>query len=185
MIAVYFIPTFLLHTVLLLTNKYNKFTLVLAYSQSIFFVLLSLFGQLFPNIKSKFNSFYYVEGNALFFASFLLWLAIAFVALLILFIYYQNPPEGEKRPIFFFIFAAIGGFVGGTMNFLPCFNINIYPYGNFLIPFYVVIMTYVILKYQFLEIIIVIKKSIIYSILIASISLLYLMLVVSLEKLTQ
>jgi signal transduction histidine kinase len=77
------------------------------------------------------------------------------------------------------------GFGGGIMNFLPAFNINIFPYGNFIIIIPSFIVTYIIFKHQLFDIAVVIKKSFIYSILITIISLTYLIIVVSLERLSQ
>jgi len=73
----------------------------------------------------------------------------------------------------------------GAMNFLPLFDINIFPFGNFLIPIYGLVLAYAILKHQLLDIVIVIRKSMIYSSLITIISILYLIMVFLLERFAQ
>lgn len=71
------------------------------------------------------------------------------------------------------------------MNWLPGFGINIFPFGNFLVPIYGLILAYAVLKHQLLDIDFVLRKSVIYSVLIAFISLLYLLTVFLLERFAQ
>jgi signal transduction histidine kinase len=51
------------------------------------------------------------------------------------------------------------GFFGGITNFLPVYNVNIYPFGNFTIPLYSLIVTYAIIRYRLLDISIAITRS--------------------------
>ncbi len=64
---------------------------------------------------------------------------------------------------------------GGVNNYLLWYNINVPPYGNFVIPFYPLLMTYLILKYQLMDIKVAIRKSLVYSSVIVVISMVYLL----------
>ena len=183
MIPVYFIPTFLFHTALLIRGRLIKWLLVLVYAQAFLFGILSFNGKLFASIEFKFDSFYYPMANTLFLCAFLMWLTVISLTYYYLFIYYKDSYPENKKSIFFLLIAIIIGFGGGIPNFFPSFNINIYPYGNFLIPFFTITMMYPILRYQFLNIDLLIKKSIVYSFLITGTSLFYLLIVVILEQL--
>ena len=54
------------------------------------------------------------------------------------------------------------GFSGGTFNFFPTFGIDIYPYGNFGISLYVIIMTYAILKFRLMNVNVAVTRSVIF-----------------------
>ncbi len=70
----------------------------------------------------------------------------------------------------------------GSVDFLPKFNIEIYPFGAVFILLWVCIMTYAILKHQLLDINIVFRAGLIYSLLVTVITIVYLILVLSIEK---
>jgi len=42
--------------------------------------------------------------------------------------------------------------VGPSWRFLPVFNINVYPYSNFLIAIYPFVITYAIIKYRLMDV---------------------------------
>lgn len=80
---------------------------------------------------------------------------------------------GNKRKqiqIIYLILATIIGWSGGTANFLINYNINLfplYPYGNYTILLYTIILAYAIMRHQLMDIEIVIKKGIVYSVMMA------------------
>ncbi len=132
-------------------------------------------------VRLIFGSFYYQIGTFRCLLSFIIWIGITSAGHLQLMYYYKKCFPEQKKQILALIFA-MAGFIGGIMNFLPGFNINIYPYGNFLVPFHSFIITYAILKHQLLDIRLVFKRGIIYSSLIGLISIIYLIIVVSIER---
>ena len=71
---------------------------------------------------------------------------------------------GVKRvQIKYFIFGSTIGWIGTVGVFLPIFRIYLYPYFNFLIAIYPVILSYAIIRHQLLDIEIIIKKTIIFA----------------------
>jgi len=78
-----------------------------------------------------------------------------------------NKSQGQARnQIRYLLFAAIVGFLGGASTFLPNFNIEIFPFGFYLISFYVVIISYAIARHRLMDIHIVLKKGTTYALLI-------------------
>ena len=67
------------------------------------------------------------------------------------------------------------------MNFLPMFNIDVYPWGNFTIPIAALIQAYAIFTYKLMDVKIVIRKTLIYSTLAALITASYLVMVLIME----
>ena len=97
----------------------------------------------------------------------------------------QNRIPVEKLTQAKYIFSSylIANFA--NIDYLPKYNIEIYPYGSFFILLWVLIIAYAILKHQLMDITIVIKKSIVYSLLITSISIIYLISVLTIERVFQ
>lgn len=83
----------------------------------------------------------------------------------------QQKREGIQRlQIQYLTLATIVGWSGGTTNFLINYDLNIpvlFPFGNLTILLYVVLVSFVIVKYKLLEIALVIKKSFVFTLLVS------------------
>ncbi len=178
-----FIPVFLLHSVLLMTERSSPAILILIYAQAILFALLTFFGRTFPTTKYMFNSMYYNQGGSLYLAAVIIWLGIVSLAHLLLLKHYWTAYPEKKKNALMLLLAIPIGFGGGVMNFLPAFGIDIFPFGNFLIPFYSMIVAYAIFQYQFLEIQYVLRKGLTYIIVISLIALTYSLTIILFEPL--
>jgi signal transduction histidine kinase len=183
-IGTLFIPTFLQHTVLLMTKKKSRAYIVFVYGQAIFFVFCMLNNKMISETKIMFNSFYVFTATPTYIISFIIWAVITLLAHIQLILYYKTLFPQEKRKVLALILSIIG-FIGGASNFLPPLGINLYPLGNFLIPIPSFIITYAILEHQLLDIKPIFKQGVIYSIFIATISIIYLIIVISIERILQ
>ncbi len=75
------------------------------------------------------------------------------------------------------------GFFGATTAFLPAYSIDVmYPFGNFGITIYCMIVTYSIIRHRIMDIRIVVKKSLVYSLSVSLITALYIVLVLLATK---
>jgi len=131
-----------------------------------------------------FNSFYYGTNPPLIYIIFfLLW--ITSVAYTYQLAYKKiKTSSGEKRnKVKYFFISSTIGYIGGVTNFFPILGINLYPYGNFLVAVFPIVMTFVILKYHLMDINIVIRRSLIYSLLVTAITLIFLISVLISERL--
>ncbi|MDP8264324.1 MAG: ATP-binding protein [Candidatus Aceula lacicola] len=180
-----FIPTLCYHSVLLFFEKRNKNFLLFSYIQAFLFFILSLSGFLFKEPRLLFNQYYSPIGTSLYEISFFLWCGIITIAHFHFFLLYKNSYPNQKKQLFGLMIATTIGFIGGISNFLPQFNILVYPYGNFLIPIHSFAVIYAILRHQIFNIHIIIRKTFIYSFLIAIITLFYLGIVLLSEKFLQ
>jgi signal transduction histidine kinase len=88
----------------------------------------------------------------------------------------------KKVQIKYFILVFVFGFSGGLTNFLPVFHLDIYPYGNFLLPTYPIIFTYAILRYRLMDIDFVIKKGMVYSLSAGILASFFVVLVLTMTK---
>lgn len=183
-IGVFLIPTFFLHAVFLLTNQRRKLFIIYSYTQALIFILLILSNFAFINIRYFHNSYFVPTANHIYLLGFINWVFICSIANITLTNYYRTNLPKEKTLIIL-LFISIIGFLGGSSNFLPVFGFDIYPYGNFLVPIHSLVITYAILKYQFLNIELAFRKGIAYSILLIIVLLLYTLTVLLSEKYLQ
>lgn len=171
-IAVILIPVFFAHVCYELLKK-HKFLVIFAYCQAIIFIILTLQGKMLVDFKTHFDSLIYFTGSKYYALSAMSWLTIfIFAGFQVLEV--QKTNEAKQRELTLLITTEFVGLLGGATNFLPGFGINIYPYGNFVIPICTLLSAYGILKYQLFEIKFILKKSIIYSVLMFLASLAYL-----------
>ncbi len=180
-IGVLFISVSFQHTVLLILNKKQKIYTFFIYFQAIFFSILILEGLLIRDVKLLFNSIYFMQSNSLITLSFINWILIICYSHLQLIQNYSKVPQMQL----IVLMGSIIGFWCGVTNYLPVFNINFYPLGNFFIPLHSLIISYAISKQELWGIKVVISKSIAYSLSIACISLLYLLFVFATENSVQ
>jgi len=157
-IGIIFIPPFLLHNTYLICEKVNKGILRFTYLQAFFFSFI-VGNQFLIGEPRSFSSFYYLTPGPLYYLFFAIWILLVLHSLYELFRKF-NISRGLKRNQIKYLFVGLFlGFFGGITNFLPVFNINIYPFGNITIPFYCFVVTYAILKYRLLDISVVITRT--------------------------
>jgi len=78
------------------------------------------------------------------------------------------------QQIKYLIYSTCIGFFGAAMNFLIWFNIPFPPVFNVLIPVYILMVAFAILKHQLMDIEVVLRKGLIYSLLVGLLTALYL-----------
>jgi len=98
---------------------------------------------------------------------------------------FLNSSKKKRNEIKYFLIGTSIGWLGAHGDFLSVFKPTFYPYLNFLIAIYPIILTYAIFKHQLMDIKIVLRKGLVYSILIAFITIIYLLVVLLFEKLLQ
>lgn len=76
----------------------------------------------------------------------------------------------RRNQIMYALLASIIGYSGGLTNFFPAFSIDVYPYGNYLVPLYLFTMSYATVKYRWMDIHVLAKKSLAYAIVLLCIS---------------
>jgi len=161
-----FIPPLFFHFASSLL-KQVKYTLILfVYGLSLIFLIFD-FTPLFIKDVGPILSFRYygIPGKAYPFY------AVSFISIIgyshYILIKHFRKAEGQTRnQIRYLLFAAIIGFFGGASTFLPNFNIEIFPFGFYLISIYVGIISYAIAKHRLMDINIVLKKGTTYGLLV-------------------
>jgi len=65
----------------------------------------------------------------------------------------------KRNQIKYLIAGVVVGIFGGATTFFPIFGIKIYPFGTYLVPFYVLTVAYAIITYRLMDIEVVIARS--------------------------
>ena len=157
--GVAWIPVFFYHFVCVFIGRYRKPLLLLTYAIGMGFAPLCFTDLMFPGVRLAFSSFYYGVPGRLFPLFFIWWVGTVAYAHLEL-LKEHNRVSGQKRDqIRYFFLATAIGYTGGSLDYLPIFGIDLYPYGNFAIVVYPAIMTYAILKYRLMDVTVAMVKG--------------------------
>lgn len=165
--AAILIPPFYYNFVLTLTGEYSKHRKfrIISLTTTLFFLILS-FTPLFKIGVLKIYEFNYWINPGPLYALFPIFFGVHLSAsFYLLFRFYKKATGLKKFQVKYILLAGIIGFLGGSTNFLPQL-FNVYPFGNYLVVFYIISVAYAITKYRFLDIRIVLLRTIVYTLLI-------------------
>ena len=168
MIGAILLPPIFLHFTYAFTEKPKgkdyKISLFLSYCFAIFF-LISDFTNLFvSDIAPKMYYRYYWEPGVLFkffILGFFIILSKAFFTLAAA--HYKARSSHERTRVKYAFIAAAIGFACGSTPFFLVYNVNIPPFGNYLVMAYTFIMTYAIVRHQLMDIQVIIKKTLVFA----------------------
>jgi len=162
---------FFFHVVCILCTTTKKPILILGYANAIIFDLLAITQNMDLGVQYLFGSMYYLKALSYkILIVICVWSYIAIQGHYELFKYYGQLSDKKTKIQFkFWIFGMMIGYGGGALNFLPMFDIMIYPYTVITIAIYCVIATYAIFRHQMLNIEVIIKKSLVFAGLLAAV----------------
>ncbi len=156
-VGVVLIPASFLHFVFNLLNikgvkrKIVRFAYIIS-----FFFLLSVPTRLYiSDAVPKLSLNYFINPGVLFPFLVLFYLICIGYGLKELFREYFRSTGARRNQLKYLCWPSLFGYLGGSLNFLPVFNICIYPlnpFTTYLVPLYVVMTVYAIIKYRLLDI---------------------------------
>jgi signal transduction histidine kinase len=170
-IGIIFIPITFFHYVYLFLEIKRPKIVALVYALGFLFLGLDLFTPLLiAHTRFVFNSFYYNSPPAPLYPYFLsLWLISLVYSYRLLYRALATTSGTKRIQIIYFFSATFLGFAGGVTSFLPIFQYDVYPYLNFTVAFFPIIMTYAVINYHLMDIRLVARKYLVYSTYIATI----------------
>jgi signal transduction histidine kinase len=161
-----FVPAFFLHFVSSVLKEI-KYKLILSiYALTLIFLILDFTPLFIKDVRPILSFRYYgIPGVGFpFFA--ISFIGIAGYSHYILIRFFRKSEGQTKNQIKYLLFATIIGFIGGGSTFLPVFNIEVFPFGFYMVSIYVLITSYAIAKHRLMDINIVFKKGTTYTLLI-------------------
>ncbi len=185
-------PAIFFHFTLELLKLRKKYLLIAAYLFSGLFLFLVFFASDYFLGEGRwvFNQFYWHDWPSnknpiyLFFYISFYWFLLLYSFLLLL--GHFKSSTGEKRnQLKYFILGTLVAWLGPHGMFLLNFGFNVYPFSNFALALYPLIIGYAIIRHHLMDIEFVIKKGLVYSVLAAIITACYLIFVIGIGKLFQ
>ena len=119
------------------------------------------------------HSIYYIRSGPAHYAFFLWWSGLVIYSHFLMARMYGSLPVAKKTQIKYFFLATAVGFSGGTMAYLPDFYIDVYPWGNFTVFLYPIVMSYAIAKHRLMDVSLVFRKTLLYSLITAGLASVY------------
>ena len=174
-ISVIFIPSLFYHFVTIFLGLHRRKSLVVAYAISIGFLIANTTPLMIPKTTWMFEQLNFLSPPGKIYPYFVLFFFLTVIVSHIDLWRFMKKTQDDLMLIqvkWFFMATAIG-FSGAAICFLPVFGIKIYPYGNFTVSLYPIIMSYAIVKHQLMDIKVVIKRTLFYSLLAFSVSIFY------------
>lgn len=137
----------------------------------------------FSHADLVFNSFYYARGGSIYPFFFAWWMGLVTFSHVELIRHMGKVSSLKREQIKYFIFATVVGYLGGCTAYLPNFGIDIYPWGNFTVASYPIIMSYAILRFKLMDMSLIIRWGIAYGLTVLVISILYISATFTIENL--
>jgi signal transduction histidine kinase len=106
----------------------------------------------FSRARWVFNSLYYGLGGVLYPFYFAWWIGLVLYSHYELIRIYKGVSPSKKNQIKYFFLATAVGYTGGSLAYLPNFGVDVYPWGNFAIVLYPLIMSIAIARYRLMDI---------------------------------
>ncbi|MFH0925616.1 MAG: ATP-binding protein [bacterium] len=168
-IGVIFISTSFVHFVLTIVNiseRKRKKILVTIYFLSLLFLGLNFTDFFIPSVSTKFVFRYCYNVGPAYIPFLVFWIGSIIYGHYILFRAYFTSEGRRRNQLAYLCWSSALGYIGGAGNFLPAFNIHLYPYnpfGTYAVPLYMAAMTYSIIKHQLLDIELVITRATVFT----------------------
>lgn len=167
--SVILIPALFYNFVLIFLGLRRRSSLLIVYVITLLFEIANFTPLFMPSVKWMFDQLYYVAPPG-FLYPFFVFFFIAIVTVSHIYLWqfmHAAGSESKKTQVRWFFMASFIGFLGAATCFLPVFGIKIYPYGNFTVPLYPVIMAYAIVRHQLMDIEVIIKRAAVFACLFA------------------
>lgn len=165
--AAVLIPVFYLNFILAFTGqaKVKRLLLAAAYLSAAALILSDFTPWFVADIAPRAGfRFYPVPGPIYpFFAVYLLFFFVA--AFRALFQFLRESEGSVKNQARYIFSASLVGFLGGTTAFFPVFGLKLPVVSHLVLPLYLAILAYAIVRHELLEIKLVFREGLIYSIL--------------------
>ncbi len=187
--VVIFIPVLFFHFTSILTNyrRQKNLELKIYYGLTLLYMgLVILFpGNFLSGVGPIFELKYYTQSGPLYCFLPLWFVYLVSYGLILVYRHYHHATAIKKNQLKYFFIGCSFGAIGGVSAFLPALGIPVRPWGLCLLPLYVWIVSYAIVKHQLMDIKIILRKSLVYTILISLLTVIFFILIYAAEKMSR
>ncbi len=147
----------------------RRWILWACHAANLYFVYATFSLQLFKSVAQKNIWGYWPVVENLFYIYFALWLGQFLYGLFNLYIGYKRTHGQPSTQIKYVFVSTLIGYFGGATNWLPWFNITLFPpHLNILVTAYVAVLAYAVVRHRLMDIEVVIKKTIVFAGIVAA-----------------
>ncbi len=163
--ALFFIPSAFLHFIISflgLAEKKKK-EIFISYCISIILALFTFTPYTIVRVEPKLD-FAFILVPGIVFHIYLIIHHICFLySFYLIYKHYKYLSDNNLNQVRYIIVGSIIAFIGGSVNFLICYDIPVPPFGFFLILIYIIMFAYSVIKHQLMDIRVVIRRGTIFS----------------------
>jgi signal transduction histidine kinase len=154
-----FIPICFLHFVLILLNlvEQKKKNLIFGYFIFSVFFILNFTHYFVKGVAPKLFFPFWPEAGIVFGPFLVIWLWYCLYPCLLLYKGYHLTSGMKRNQLKYVLLGITIGYTSGSTNYFLWYDIPIAPYGNFIVPLFVSIMAYAVIKYKLMGIKVAIK----------------------------
>ncbi|MFA5117079.1 MAG: histidine kinase N-terminal 7TM domain-containing protein, partial [Candidatus Omnitrophota bacterium] len=166
-LGIIFIPTIYYHfmTVVVGMERKRRFLISFFYADCFIFLFLNFLTPWFfteKGLRYVLGRFYIVDSNPVWNVFLAMWIIQVLASMIEAILQYRYLPKAKQDQLKYVIIGMIISYAGGVTNYLPCFHFEVYPYGVYLVPVYIILTSYAIIRYRFMEIDTVVHKTILW-----------------------
>jgi signal transduction histidine kinase len=148
----------------LLGKKENLYVLILFYMISGVFLYLTFGNLLVSTVEPREGFSYWPVAGKAYIYYLVIWFAVVIQSVYLLFREFLKSTGSKKTQLCYILVGTIIGYAGGATNYPLWFNIHILPWGNILITFYAIAVSYAIIKFKLLNIKIIYTEGLVIAI---------------------
>src|SRR5436309_10752918 len=158
-----FLPTLFVHFVItLLDIRIPRWKLLALYATSLLFAILCFTPLIIHGVGQRASVPYFITPGPLYLAMVIFFASCVLYAQFKLFRAYYVASGRNKAKLGYLFWSSVAGYIGGCMNFLLVFKIEIpvlYSYGTYAVTAFAIATTYAILRYRLMDISVVFHKG--------------------------
>lgn len=149
-----FIPICFLHFVLVLLNLVNQKKRILTFGYFIFaiFFILNFSPYFVKDVAPKLFFPFWPEAGVTFGPFLAIWFWYCLYPCLLLYKALRQSSGVKRNQLKYVLLGILIGYSSGSTNYFLWFDIPVAPYGNFIVPLFVGIMAFAIVKYNLMDI---------------------------------
>jgi len=149
-----FIPIAFFHFIVSFLDIYQKKKnfLKFGYIIFLFFLILDFTSLFVEKVSPKLSFEFWPEPGVAFTPFILIWLFYCFYPCLLLFQAYKKSYGRKKNQTKYLLVGILVGYTSGSTNYFLWYDIPVPPFGNFIVPLFVSLMAYSIVKYHLMDI---------------------------------
>ncbi|HVB20086.1 MAG TPA: ATP-binding protein [Candidatus Paceibacterota bacterium] len=150
MAAAAFIPFFYYHFIVAFLDieRRQRLSVFFGYGFALFFSIASFSPLLVTGVSQKLSFSFWPNPGPLYSLFLLIWFFYVILGTILLFERYHRSQGEIRAQIKLILFGMIVGYLGGATNYFLWYGVPIQPFGNILVSFYVIMVTYAILHHR-------------------------------------